>query len=297
MKAEARAYNHVSDYERVGRFLVRTYDTARSHVNWLQPRWEYMHHHPYIRRFDHTSIGVWEAAGEIVGVAHPEHSMGLAYFEIDPAHEDLKEEMLGYAEQHLKAKQERRGLLSVYINDRDTEFQRLVAARGYTKTQECEPMSIFSIPDRFPPIQLPAGFTLKSLADDNNLQKLHRLLWRGFGHGGEPPYDGIEERRFMQSAPNYRYDLNLVVEAPDGDFAAYCGMWYEPEHAISYVEPVATDPDYRRMGLAKAAVLDGIRRCGEMGAGVTFVGSDLPFYLALGFQVIYNRSRWLRNRE
>jgi hypothetical protein len=48
----------------------------------------------------------------------------------------------------------------------------------------------------------------------------------------------------MQSAPNYRKDLNVVVEAPDGNFVSYCGVWYEPENALAYVEPVATDPDY-----------------------------------------------------
>lgn len=98
----------------------------------------------------------------------------------------------------------------------------------------------------------------------------------------------------MQSAPNYRHDLNFVVEAPDGAFAAYCGMWYEPVRAIAYVEPVATDPDYRRLGLGKAAVLEGIRRSGEMGATVAYVGSALPFYSALGFRQIYNRFAWQR---
>jgi predicted N-acetyltransferase YhbS len=294
LETEVRSYTHVSDYEAIGRFLVRTYDTRRSHVNWLQPRWQYMHYHPYIKRVNVAAVGIWEASGEIVGAVHPEHSMGQAYFEIDPAHEHLKKQMLVYAEQHLGATDKGERLLSVYINDRDVDFQRLAGARGYVKTEECEPMSSLSIPDRFHPIRLPPGFRLKSLADDNDLPKLHRLLWRGFGHGDEPPDNGIEERAFMQSAPNYRHDLNLVVETPGGDFAAYCGMWYEPVHAVSYVEPVATDPDYRRMGLGKAAVLEGVRRCGELGAAVAFVGSAMPFYLSLGFSVVYNRSKWQR---
>ena len=54
-----------------------------------------------------------------------------------------------------------------------------------------------------------------------------------------------------------------------------------------YVEPVATDPDFRRMGLGKAAVLEGIRRCGEMGAEVAYVGSDQLFYQKLGFKKIF----------
>jgi len=33
-------------------------------------------------------------------------------------------------------------------------------------------------------------------------------------------------------------------------------------------------------------VLEGIRRCGALGATCAYVGSDQPFYLSLGFEVI-----------
>jgi predicted N-acetyltransferase YhbS len=252
-----------------------------------------MHYHPYIKRVDLSSIGIWEAGGEIVGVVHPEHSTSPTYFEIDPAYGFLKEDMLRYAEEHLGNQSGGRRGLSVYINDRDHHFQRLAAARAYVKTDAREPMSALAI-TALPQANVPEGFSLKSLAEDNDLRKLHRVLWRGFGHGEEPPDDGIEEREFMQSAPNYRRDLNIVVEAPDGTYASYCGTWYEPVHAIAYVEPLATDPDYRRMGLGKAALLEGVRRCGELGATVAYVGSATPFYLSIGFRQVYNRSAWQR---
>jgi hypothetical protein len=104
-------------------------------------------------------------------------------------------------------------------------------------------MSHFLIQAPFPSVSVPPGFKLKSLAEDNDLRKLSRVLWRGFDHGDEPPDDGIEDRSFMQSAPNYRKELNVVMEAPDGNLVSYCGIWYEPVHSIAYVEPVATDPE------------------------------------------------------
>jgi predicted N-acetyltransferase YhbS len=57
---------------------------------------------------------------------------------------------------------------------------------------------------------------------------------------------------------------------------------------------VATDPDFRRLGLGKAAVLEGIRRCAELGAVEAFVGSNQPFYLALGFEVIFTSQCWVK---
>ena len=184
--------------------------------------------------------------------------------------------------------------LGMLVNDRDEEFRGLATNMGYRKQPAYETMSRFVIPDPFPEIRLPNGFQLKSLAEDNDLAKLTRVLYRGFNHGEEPPNDQIEERRFMQSAPNYRKSLNIVVEAPDGSFSSYCGMWYEPVHRIAYVEPVCTDPDYRRMGLARTAILEGIRRCGKQGATIIYVGAILPVYLSMGFRQISKCSAWRR---
>ena len=46
MSISVRPYNHPADFENVGRFLARTYSAMGNHINWLQPRWEYMHFHP-----------------------------------------------------------------------------------------------------------------------------------------------------------------------------------------------------------------------------------------------------------
>lgn len=294
MRITLRSYRHPADFERVGQFLLETYGLRDGHVNWPQPRWEYMHYHPLIRGVDLTAIGIWESHGEIIGVAHPEHRMGQVYFELDPEFAALKEVMLAYAEKHLRSTAAGLNRLRAYVSDADDTFQRIAAELGYTKDGGCEPTSHLSIPDPFPAIALPAGFHLKSLAERNDLHEVDRVLWRGFGHGDEPPEDGINDREFMQSAPNFRKDLNVVVEAPDGRFVAYCGTWYEPRHAIAYVEPVATDPDYRRMGLGRAAVLEGIRRCGALGAKTAYVGAHKPFYLALGFAQVHNCSAWRR---
>jgi predicted N-acetyltransferase YhbS len=220
--------------------------------------------------------------------------MGTVYFEIDPERRTLKGEMLRYAEECLSTLGDGVRRLRAYINDQDYEFQIVASEMGYVKGGASEPMSLFAIPDPFPLGTLPAGFRLQSLAEDNDLLRVGRVLWRGFDHGDEPPKDGTEDREFMQSAPNFRKDLNIVVEAPDGRFVSYCGMWYEPAHAIAYVEPVATDPEYRRMGLGTAAVLEGVRRCGALGARVAYVGSTNPFYLSMGFEQVHNSSIWQR---
>ena len=223
--------------------------------------------------------------------------LGEVFFQIHPAYTHLKPEMLAYAEQHLTGTtDDGRRYLKAYVNDFDATFEHVVRSRGYEKDPGSHrPMSQFVIPDPFPPIRLRDGFQLKSLADDNDLHKVNRVLWRGFNHPGEPPADGPEGRKKMQSGPHFRKDLAIVVEAPNGAFAAFGGLWFDPVNGFGYVEPVATDPDYRRMGLGTAAVLEGIRRCGELGATVAYVGTDKQFYLAMGFKKLFTLNCWIRH--
>jgi predicted N-acetyltransferase YhbS len=285
-----------TDFELVSDFLIANHQPGNRDGNWLQPTWEYMHTHPNLDESSLDRIGIWEDAGDIVGVAHYESELGEAFFQLHPDYAHLKPTMLEYAEGHLRGETEDgEGYLRAYVNDFDLEFESLVESRGYEIVhRHNRPMWEFGIPQPFPKIDLPEGFRLKSLADENNLRKMHRVLWRGFNHKGEPPEEGIAWREKMQSGPNFRKDLTIVVEAPTGDFVSYCGMWYESVNRIAYVEPVATDPDYRRMGLGKAAVWEGIRRCGILGATIAYVGSDQEFYKAIGFTRGFDSRCWVK---
>jgi predicted N-acetyltransferase YhbS len=153
-------------------------------------------------------------------------------------------------------------------------------------------MTRFDIPDPMPPPDLPPGYRLSDLSQDGDMKKVHRLLFRGFDNGDEPPEGGLADRRMMQSAPNFEPAHNIVIVGPDGEYASYGGIWFEPVNRIAYVEPVATDPDYRRRGLGRAAVMEGIRRCAQLGASVAYVGSNQLFYLAMGFTEHYQTTVW-----
>jgi GNAT superfamily N-acetyltransferase len=294
-----RHYDGSDDYRLIDHFLIEHYRPDNQDGNWVQPAWEYMHSHPFLDQASLGKIGIWEDAGEIVAVAHYEWALGEAYFQFHPDYRFLRDAMLGYAEENLVARsKDGRKTLQVLVNDNDEALMGLVRERGYQKDAGgARPMYRFEIPSPFPAVRLPAGFRLKSLAEDCDWVKINRVLWRGFNHPGEPPAEEIEGRKQMQDTPNFRHDLKLVVEAPNGDLASFCGMWYEPTNHYAYVEPVATDPDYRRMGLGRAAVLEGIRRCGALGATVAFVGSDQPFYQAMGFTKVYLSECWQKSLD
>lgn len=287
-----RHYEDPQDYRKISKFLINNYQPGNKDSNWLEPAWEYMHGHPYLQPEHLDKIGIWEEDGEIVAVAHYEWRLGEAFFQFKPGYHYLREQMLDFAEINLTAPG---GNLHAFVNNNDLEFIELVKSRGYIHLEhEDRPLARFDIPNPFPEITFPEGFRLLSLAEEPDWAKVHKVMWRGFNHGDNPnmSFEELEMRRKMFDTITARRDLKVVVAAPDGEFVSICGMFYQPQGRYGYVEPVATDPKYRRMGLGKAAVLEGIRRCVESGAQEAFVGSNQPFYMALGFGVQYVSQCW-----
>jgi len=96
----------------------------------------------------------------------------------------------------------------------------------------------------------------------------------------------------MLSSPVLNPELIVSVAAPNGDYVSHCGMWYQPGDSYCYVEPVATIPSYRNMGLGKAVVLEAVRRCAVLGATQAIVGSNQQFYYNIGFYPIATATWW-----
>jgi GNAT superfamily N-acetyltransferase len=298
MSIQFRAYHpQAADYALVERFLIEHYQPLNRDGNWLAPAWEYMHSHPALDRASLGRIGLWEQDGRLVAVAIYESVLGEAFFQLDPACAFLRPALLDHAETHLAAFDQAGGgsRLCAFINQQDPAFAALAQQRGFIRDPAGDrPLSALAIPDPFPPPRLPPGFAVQSLAEALDWRKLDRVLWRGFNHPGEPPEDGPAVRQAMAQTPHFALDLKIVTLAPNGDFASFCGMWFEPAGRYCYLEPVATDPTYRRLGLGAAAVLEGIRRCAALGATIAYVGTDQPFYKSLGFEPLSTSECWVK---
>lgn len=64
----------------------------------------------------------------------------------------------------------------------------------------------------------------------------------------------------------YRPDLDLVVYDADGDVAAYGLFWYDPVTGCGLVEPMRTNDDHQRRGLARHVLTAGVERLAAAGA-------------------------------
>ena len=293
MPATLRNYSgeklYTSEYMRVREFLIRLNRGKLQSPNFPWGRWEWMIGHSCLNDSYLNRIGIWEADGEIVGLATYESELGDGYILVDERYACLKAEMLDYARRHLNSE----GKFRAVIDNNDREFQRIARRMGFVPTGDAEHIAAIDIASA-PAYRLPEGFSIISMADDWKWEQYNRCLWRGFNHPGEADMseETIAVRKRMLSGPGVNPETVICVAAPDGSYVSHCGTWYLPGDDAALVEPVATDPDYRRMGLGRAAVLEAVTRCGRLGAAKALVGSSQQFYYSIGFDPIHTETWW-----
>jgi GNAT superfamily N-acetyltransferase len=293
MSVKFRRYNDKpgfsEDFHKVRDFLIRINSKEFVCINYLWERWEWTFCLEAIKTEDLCRIGIWEDGNKIIAVTTLE-DCGEIYPLIDTDYSRLQEDVIRYSCEYLS----KDGKALIMIQDDDEKMQKAAQKLGLYPTQHKDLKSVIDICSDNLAYTLPDGFRITSLADEYNLSKYNSVLWKGFNHGDEPPEDEeqLRGRKVSLSGPHQDLNLNIAVVSPEGEFVSYCGMWYDSETDYALVEPVATVPAYRKMGLGKAAVLEGVRRCGELGAKRAYVGSSQQFYYKIGFRPVPGGTFW-----
>ncbi len=284
-----RRYRMLADFEKVSRFLDDNYDPETLNSYLLRPFFEYAHTHPFFDQESSPRFGLWEDGEELVGVACYEMVPGECFLSVREDYGHLLPEMLEYSERELSAISDGKRTLCVWITDKEEEKSQLLLENGYEKVYT-EPVTIFPYEKDFVEADLPTGYSLISLEDENDLEKINECLWKGFDHGPDPDDDN-EGRLFMQSGPNFRKDLTTIIKAPDGKYACYAGMWLNEQNGYAYLEPLATVPEHRGKGLATMALTEAMKKTKELGAKYCF-GGVVDFYNSIGFEPVCVREKW-----
>ena len=296
------------DYWTIRAFLREVFlRNDRREASWSLLRWDYWrwHIHENIFQLDlPRSIFLWERGGQLAAVLNPDHPDEV-FFQVHPDRADaaLEAEMLAVAEEQLAVTTEAgRRRLTVWVPADHTARQALVAARGYVREGAVEHMRRRPLPpdETFPARPLPPGYCLRALGDEAELPARSWVSWKAF-HPTEPDerYEGWTWYRNVQRVPLYRRDLDLVVVAPDGTFAAFCTVWLDDFTRTAVFEPVGTHPDHQQRGLGKALMTEGLRRAQALGATLATVSSYSPaahaLYASAGFTEVDLNEPWQRS--
>jgi ribosomal protein S18 acetylase RimI-like enzyme len=189
--------------------------------------------------------------------------------------------------------------LSFYVYDYDAARCRVLEKRGYTCISEAMVIRRMRFKQELiPPVKITERYTLRTTHphDDEDCKRIADLLNAAFRRDF---HNAGEYRTFTRLAPSFHPDLDLVAQAPDGSLAAYVGIPYDEDNRRGIFEPVCTHPDHRRKGLARALMIEGLRRLQAIGATNVTVetGSMLPanrLYDTIGFSEVHKGFLWRR---
>jgi GNAT superfamily N-acetyltransferase len=189
---------------------------------------------------------------------------------------ELEEEMLDVAEMHLVHPEKQR--MWVFAHANDDLRQEILTRRGFakvTRPQVAEYQHRRRLDGPISQVQIPPGYTVRSLGGIDELPARSWASWRAF-HPDEPDeaYEGWEWYLNIQRLPLYRRDLDIVAVAPDCAIASFCTIWYDDVTRTAMYEPVGTMPEHQRLGLARAILTEGLHRVKRMGAAMASVGGS-----------------------
>jgi predicted N-acetyltransferase YhbS len=82
----------------------------------------------------------------------------------------------------------------------------------------------------------------------------------------------------------YRPELDLAVEASDGEVAGYGLFWPDPVTGVGLVEPIRVEEQHQGHGIASHLVALGLNRLAGLGCQRFKVGNDRDLYRRAGFR-------------
>lgn len=177
----------------------------------------------------------------------------------------------------------------VGVYDDDASQVAALERHGYVRTEPSGALLLRPLNEPIPLPSLPAGFTVHQVAGE------HEVANRASAHREAFNSTRTTDEHYLRlmHTPGYTPELDLVAVAPDGTFGAFCIGWVDPVNKAGEFEPVGTRPAFRRQGLARAVLLEGLRRFKVCGAESAIVGpidfnedAARRLYRSIGFRAI-----------
>lgn len=270
---------------------------------------------------------LWEDGDELVGWAWVAPD-GEADVLLDDAHLDRLGEVLDWCDQAL-AESGPAGdgapdgsavdTLAVTVMDRDPGWHSALKREGFT-ADNTGPFHSRYVRDlvALPRAPLPEGYKVARVRLVEAGRRAAALraasggVEDGAGNDGSAGsgVEGVDVAVTQQGAtalmrtPPYRPECDLVVVSPAGEWVASAMGWYDEVNHVGLLEPVATRPDERGRGLARAVTIAALKALRDLGAkGAVALPRSDPGYpgparlaLSCGFRRGPRTVRYVRQR-
>ena len=113
-----------------------------------------------------------------------------------------------------------------------------LSARGYRRTERGLVVYGQPVPDPAPQPALPDGYTIRAVQGEAEAEQRVAVQRAAF----ESTWMTAERHARVRHSPTYRPELDIVVVAPDGEFAAFALLWLDEANRLGVFEPLGVAP-------------------------------------------------------
>lgn len=269
-------------YPEIYAFLLDAEKEAfNEHFPW--GRFEWMHIHTMLDEEKLTKIAMFRAGdGKIVGLlTHDTFYDDRVYLLHTSSDKALLDQMID-------AVLEREGDdATIKVNAKDTVLSEVLRERQFARKHRDATILELDLSKALE-YALPEGYRVNPKEFTMDAWQYQLVIHKGFDNEGIP--EAWDEEALARGT---QPQIKTFAIAGD-EYCAHCGLWYS-EGETAYVEPVATVPEHRKKGLAKAAVYEACARAKAQGAKRATVISDQDFYYRIGFTLSSEVYCWKRN--
>lgn len=245
-------------------------------------------------------LRLWEdAQGRLIGfgkvwIREPtaDNVAGLMWFCVHPLARggDIERQIITWAEERIgEVGREHQVLPKLAVGSRSTQADRIAILKdaGFTEDRHLVYLSR-SLTEPISIPNLPEGFTIRCIDQSQDAEAWVELRNRCFiDHWNYHPRTLADYQHRLQ-APDYMPELDLVIVAPEGKFACICYCTINTPHndltgrKEGWVKSLATSPDFRRQGLARAMLLHSLHRLKALNIDIAKLQFDAENHLGVG---------------
>ena len=240
----------------------------------------------------------FDSGGKLLAFALLDRHFGSLYFYLQPQLQDndLKRQIIAWAFQQRQKAQTGQTSVRCQIREDDTATIEFLKAEGFIKQDSYTVRLIRPLDEPIPTPALPSGFTIRHGLDEHRVEDYVAMHREAFG----TTYMTVEERLTFMRDPAYIPELDLIVVSPEDIFAAFCVCRIDQQENAwnnlkeGWTDPIGTRPIFQRRGLARAALLVGLRQLRSYGMDTALVGTGSwniatqRLCQSVGFRLLYN---------
>jgi ribosomal protein S18 acetylase RimI-like enzyme len=161
----------------------------------------------------------------------------------------------------------RRRLVAEAVYEEEGSSLRSLERLGFRRGDWEAALLARSLDEPIAAAPLPAGFSLR-------LVRREEIAERAAAHREAFDPSRVTDEHYLRliGTAEYAQALDLVAISEDGRVSSFAIAWRDEVNREVEFEPVGTRPCFRRRGLAKAVLYEGLRRANAQGARSAVVG-------------------------